>query len=99
MYLDCPAYLDDQGAARCGLPAEVKRSYSMDSTDGPLDSVMIRCPAGHWFNGPLEFLTLKMAKTGRGKTFRPRPALRPDESGVRLRGGVGREAAVTGPGT
>lgn len=59
MYLDCPAYLDDQGATRCGLPAEVKRSYSMDSTDGPLDSVMIRCPAGHWFNGPLEFLTLK----------------------------------------
>lgn len=59
MYLDCPAFLDDQGAARCGLPAEVKRSYSMDSTDGPLDSVMIRCPAGHWFNGPLEFLTLK----------------------------------------
>jgi hypothetical protein len=31
----------------------------MDSTDGPLDSVMIGCPAGHWFNGPLEFLTLK----------------------------------------
>lgn len=59
MNLDCPAYLDDQGAARCGLPAEVKRSYVMDSTDGPLDSVMIRCPAGHWFNGPLEFLTLK----------------------------------------
>jgi len=59
MYLDCPAYLDDQGAARCGLPAEVKRSYSMDSTDGPLASVMIRCPAGHWFNGPLESLTLK----------------------------------------
>jgi hypothetical protein len=59
MYLYCPAFLDDHGAARCGLPAEVKRSYSMDSTDGPLDSVMIRCPAGHWFNGPLEFLTFK----------------------------------------
>ena len=59
MYLDCPAYLDDQGATRCGLPAEVERSYLMDSTDGPLDSVMIRCPAGHWFNGPVEFLTLK----------------------------------------
>jgi hypothetical protein len=52
MYLDCPAYLDDHGAARCGLPAEVKRSYSMDSTDGPLDSVMIGCPAGHWWRRP-----------------------------------------------
>jgi hypothetical protein len=23
MFLDCPAYLDGDGAARCGLPAEV----------------------------------------------------------------------------
>ena len=59
MFLDCPAYLDDEGAARCGLPAEVRCSYTMQSTDGPLDSVMIKCPSGHWFNGPLEFLTWK----------------------------------------
>lgn len=71
MYLDCPAFLDDQGAERCGLPAEVKRSYSMESTDGPLDSVMIRCPAGHWFNGPLEFLTLK---NGEARTWEDIPA-------------------------
>jgi hypothetical protein len=57
MFLDCPAYLDDEGAARCGLPAEVRCSYTMQSTNGPLDSVMIKCPLGHWFNGPLEFLT------------------------------------------
>ena len=31
----------------------------MESTDGPLDSVMIKCPSGHWFNGPLEYLTWK----------------------------------------
>jgi hypothetical protein len=71
MYLDCPAFLDDHGAARCGLPAEVKRSYSMDSTDGPLDSVMIRCPAGHWFNGPLEFLTFK---SGEARAWEDIPA-------------------------
>jgi hypothetical protein len=59
MFLDCPAYLDDEGTARCGLPAEVKCSYTMQSTDGPLDSVMIKCVSGHWFNGPLEFLTWK----------------------------------------
>ncbi len=71
MYLDCPAFLDGQGAVRCGLPAEVKRSYSMDSTDGPLDSVMIRCPVGHWFNGPLEFLT---RKNGEARAWEDIPA-------------------------
>ena len=24
MFLDCPAYLDKDGATRCGLPAEVE---------------------------------------------------------------------------
>jgi hypothetical protein len=55
-FLDCPAYLDELGTARCGLPAEVRCRFTMDSTDGPLDSVMIRCPAGHWFNGPVDCL-------------------------------------------
>jgi hypothetical protein len=57
-FLDCPAYLDAGGKLRCGLPACVQSRYIMDSTDGPLESVMIRCPAGHLFNGPVEFLTL-----------------------------------------
>jgi hypothetical protein len=56
-FLDCPAYLDRRGAARCGLPAEVEHWYSMTSTDGPLDSAKIRCPAGHVYSGPLESLT------------------------------------------
>ena len=58
MFLDCPAYLDAHGAARCGLPAEIENRYSMRSSDGPLDSAKIRCPRGHWFNGPLESLIL-----------------------------------------
>ena len=57
MFLDCPAWLDHDGAVRCGLPAEVRRRYITRSTDGPLESTMIRCPAGHWFNGPIEYLT------------------------------------------
>ena len=57
MFVDCPAYLDQDGAARCGLPAEVRCRFSMRSSDGPLESAMIRCPAGHWFNGPTESLT------------------------------------------
>jgi hypothetical protein len=57
MFLDCPAWLDEDGAVRCGLPAEVRRRFITRSTGGPLESAMIRCPAGHWFNGPIEFLT------------------------------------------
>ncbi len=57
MFLDCPACLDEEGAVRCGLPAEVTCRLTMRSTGGPLESAMIRCPAGHWFNGPVESLT------------------------------------------
>ena len=57
MFLDCPAYMDKDGAARCGLPAAVEDRYTMQSTDGLLESVRIRCPRSHYFNGPLESLT------------------------------------------
>ena len=57
MFLDCPAYLDQDGAVRCGLPAEIGCRFTMRSTDGPLECAMIRCPAGHYFNGPIESLT------------------------------------------
>ena len=59
MFLDCPAYLDRDGAKRCGLPAEVRCRFILRSTEGPLESAMIRCPADHWFTGPIESLTLK----------------------------------------
>ena len=55
-FLDCPAYLDHDGAVRCGLPAEVEHRFTMPSSDGPAESVKIRCPAGHWFNGAIESL-------------------------------------------
>jgi hypothetical protein len=57
MFLDCPAYMDKRGALRCGLPAEVEDRYTVRSSDGPMESARIRCPRGHWFNGPVEFLT------------------------------------------
>jgi hypothetical protein len=65
MFLDCPAYLDQDRGRRCGLPAEVRRRFIMDSTDGPLESAMIRCPAGHVFNGPIEFLSYVTHQTAR----------------------------------
>jgi len=51
------AYLDDERTVKCGLPAEVRCRFTMRSTDGPLESAMIRCPAGHRFNGTIESLT------------------------------------------
>lgn len=57
MFVDCPAYLDQDGAARCGLPPRSGARTSCAPPAGPLESAMIRCPAGHWFNGPIESLT------------------------------------------
>ncbi len=56
MFMDCPAYLNERGTVRCGLPAEVLYRYRMASTDGPLECAKIRCPQGHWFTGPVESL-------------------------------------------
>ncbi len=49
-----PANLDDERTVKCGLPAEVRCRFTMRSTDGPLENAMIRCPAGHRFNGTIE---------------------------------------------
>jgi hypothetical protein len=57
MFLNCPAYLDPEGATRCGLPAEVRYRFTMHSTDGPMESAMITCPADHYFCGTIESLT------------------------------------------
>jgi len=56
MFVDCPAYLDARGLARCGLPAEIQDSYLVQSTEGPLESARTRGPRGHCFNGPIESL-------------------------------------------
>jgi hypothetical protein len=56
MFLDCPAYLDEDGSERCGLPAEVIDRFTMRSTGGPIDGVKICCPSSHQFNGPIESL-------------------------------------------
>jgi hypothetical protein len=54
VFLSCPAYLDERGTVRCGLLAEVEDVYWLTSTEGPVESARIRCPAGHYFNGPVE---------------------------------------------
>ena len=61
-YLDCPAYINDQGTVRCGLPAEVIDRFSLESTDGWLAAVAIVCPVNHRFNGVVDSLLLKPVK-------------------------------------
>jgi hypothetical protein len=50
----------------------------MRSTDGPLDSAMIRCPGGHWFNGPIESLTPRGADQRDRGTARVASSVRRD---------------------
>ena len=57
MFLNCPACLDQDGAVRCGLPAEIWGRLIMDSANGPPDIAMTRCPVGRSFGGPLEPVT------------------------------------------
>ena len=50
MFLDCPAYLDQDGIIRCGLPAEVRcRSHVLHRRAA--GQRHDQTPAGHWFNG------------------------------------------------
>jgi hypothetical protein len=79
MFLDCPAYLDQDGARRCGLPAEVRCRFVLRSSDGPVEAATIRCPSGHWFNGPIESLSWDREEnpTGPGRSSPKRPLLLP----------------------
>lgn len=83
-FADCPAYMDETGSVRCGLPAEVEDRYLLRSTGGPLEGARIRCPRGHWFNGPVESLALEV----------PPDASVENEAIARLKG-----AAVRRPGS
>ena len=74
MFLNCPAYMDKDGAARCGLPAEVHCRYTMNSTDGPLESAKISCPRGHHFNGPIDCLAVPEQSAATAESASPPPA-------------------------
>ncbi len=87
MFLDCPAYLDQERALRCGLPAEVRCRFTMRSGGGPIEAAMIRCPSGHWFNGPIESLTWERKQAHEAGTPAAEPCAaylfrdRPDDPG------------------
>ena len=74
MFLDCPAYMEAHGAVRCGLPAAAEYWYTMESDSGPMESAKIRCPRGHSFNGPVEFLTVTSSGQPARRSAAPNPA-------------------------
>ena len=80
-FVNCPG---------CGLPAEVEHRYTLTSTDGPLEGAKIRCPHGHWFNGPLESLT--------GAAAPPDDAGEAAPADARQRGGPQRDGPASGAG-
>jgi hypothetical protein len=43
----------------------------MESSDGPVESVMTRCPSGHCFKGPIEFLGPQILHKPGGDTPQP----------------------------
>ena len=96
MFLDCPACLDQEGAVRCGLPAEVRCRFTMRSTDGPLESVMIRCPAGHSFTGPVEVL-VPGSTDSKSPGHADLGSRAGRDSGPRSRGGLARRALPAEP--
>jgi hypothetical protein len=83
MFVDCPGYMDPDGAVRCGLPAVVADRYTVTSTDGPLESARIRCPRGHYFNGPLESLAWENVTSA---AHRPSARVGPGSAELRVPG-------------
>jgi hypothetical protein len=83
----CPAYLDEDGKEPCLLPAEVEYRYVVQSTGGPMEAAKIRCLSGHWFNGPMAFLTLHQrprTEEADGPPQRPTAPSREKPSRVRV---------------
>lgn len=37
----------------CGAPAEIKRRFVLESTDGPIEHANVACVRRHWFSLPL----------------------------------------------
>jgi hypothetical protein len=94
MFLAYRGYMDRDGAVRCGLAAEVRFRYVMNSSDGPPESVTIRCSSGIVSKGQSNSSPLRClhAPQGSAKSSCRRPAWNAaatGTSGPRLRGHAG----------
>jgi hypothetical protein len=48
----------------CHEPAQVLQRVTLESTDGPLEHVKVRCDAGHWFMLPADRVVVYAALDG-----------------------------------
>lgn len=51
----------------CDLTTTTLDHYILESSDGPIEHVKLKCPSGHWFNMPTFLLT---PMTGKGWIFK-----------------------------
>jgi hypothetical protein len=62
--LPCPA---------CGFPAEVTDRFALNSTDGPVAHLALRCVAGHPFKMPVDMLPAPSQQQLRAQEHTPAP--------------------------
>jgi hypothetical protein len=72
--------MDTTTCPDCGAPAEVTDRFVLESTDGPIEHVKLRCAGLHWFLLSTESLARHRAVAV------PAPARGPTRRPVRRRG-------------
>ena len=71
--------MDTTTCPDCGAPAEVTDRFVLESTDGPIEHVKVRCAAMHWF-------LMSTASMARHRTAAvPAPARGPTPAALRRR--------------
>jgi hypothetical protein len=56
----------------CGVPAEIADRFSLPSTDGPVEHVVVDCAAGHHYRMAADRLPARQVTAGRAKAGRLR---------------------------
>ena len=46
----------DYACPTCGVPMEVVDRFTLAGAPAPVEHVKVRCPSGHWFTIPTEWL-------------------------------------------
>lgn len=59
----------------CSAPAEISDRFALESSDGPIEHVRVRCVRRHWFAAPSALLEARSTlerEAGRVRTVSPR---------------------------